>query len=101
MRAKHERNLRKKQFKGNWLPRGIIVEIALFVSKKLKEAMQLIALDRKFRSCLQDTARFWYLICLHDFPQLTFNFIKKHLGSPINIHKWSIKSAEELQSAGD
>ena len=96
MRAKHERNLKKKQCKGNWLPRGLIVEIALFCSKKLKEAMQLISLDRKFRDCLRDTARFWYLMCLNESPQLTFNFISKHLGNPIIVHKWSLSSAIEL-----
>lgn len=63
--------------------------------------MLLISLDRKFRDCLRDTPRFWYLICLHEFPKLTFNFITKHLGSPINVHKWSIRNVKELQSVGD
>lgn len=68
MRAKHDRNLRKKNFRGNWLPRGLIVEVALYFSKKLKEAVMLIGVDRKFRDCLRDTARFWYLIALQDCP---------------------------------
>ena len=66
MIAKHQRNLNRKKVKGNWVPRGVIVEIALLFSKKIKDAMALIGVDKKFRDCLRNTPRFWYLICLQD-----------------------------------
>ena len=96
MRAKHERNLKKKMCKGNWIPRGLIVEIVLYVSKKLKEAMQLIGIDKKFRDCLSESPRFWYLLCLHEHPAPTFKFICKHLGNPIIANKLTITSVAEL-----
>ena len=75
MRAKHDRNLKRKKTKGNWLPRGVIVELALYFSKKIKEAVLLIGVDRKFRDCLRNTGRFWYLICHQDCLPQTFKFL--------------------------
>ena len=96
MRAKHERNVRKRQVKGNWLPRGLIVEIGLYFSKKIKDAMLLISVDKKFRDCLRDTSRFWYLICLQDCLKPTFKFVTKQLGCPIKVHTFNIKTEQEL-----
>ena len=95
MRAKHERNLAKKKVKGNWLPRGLIVEIALYFSKKIKDAMHLIRVDRKFLKCLHDTSRFWYLICLSDCLKPTYNYIVKLLGKPpIRVHNFNIINSQ-------
>ena len=95
MRAKHERNLAKKKVKGNWLPRGLIVEIALYFSRKIKDAMHLIRVDRKFKKCLHDTSRFWYLICLSDCLKPTYNYIVKLLGKPpIRVHNFNIVNSQ-------
>ena len=77
MRAKHARNQLRRQYKGNFLPRPVIVEIALFYTRRAKDAIQLLRIDKKIKETLMSSPRFWYLICLQDYLNETFLFIKK------------------------
>lgn len=83
MRAKHAKNLKKKQMTGKGPPKGIIVEIALLFSKKIKEATLLIGVNRRFRDALKDpilARRFWYRMCLHDCLVPVFKFMAIKVG---------------------
>ena len=48
MRAKYQNKQAKKIRKENWIPRGLVTEIALFSCGSMKKAIKLMEVCKKF-----------------------------------------------------
>ena len=96
MRSKHQKNVQKKLQKGNQIPRGIIVEIALFFVTKAKEAAILLRLDRRFSSTLNEAPRFWFTVCMIQEPEAVFKVLQPNLRPEITSHQMLQQERENL-----
>ena len=93
MRAKYANKQAAKERKTNWIPRGLVVDIGLFVCSKAKQAVLLMSVCRKFHESLTQNMRFWYLMSLECCPNETFAVIKA-MKLPIQL---SLSDAIELK----